>query len=345
MANRNQLTALRQQMKERALVNSTDTETVNIKTEDTPLYGLVDKLEQEIKTGRIYYAEKGELLPYPDEKIRLKLHTGDKRQIMSDSIKQDGILDPVLVWKVDDKKYIMAGHNRVSIGEELGISIPYIIFEGIEKTKADRIVIVTNLQNRQYSEMLPSELVNMLDRLMLSYDDVETREEIYKDIDSQFSLSKKKILQYLKLKTLIPEFMTMLDDDTLSFLASYKIAGLSTEKQNLLYSFIKEHEIPTVKIAVIDKLMARMLSDWDEEFMMKCFGLIASRKRKRMLSSYKIDRKLIEEYVTQDDVEHMEDSVREAFSLRKKIKDILVNNNIEYDEEKVIQLLEKNIIR
>lgn len=332
---------MRQQMKEQTVEQPTSE--IDAEIIDTPLSGLVDKLN-EMKSGKtIYLAKKGELIPYPDKEIRLELHTGEKREIMKDSIKQDGILDPALVWLHDGVKYIMAGHNRVDIGEEIGVDIPYILFNEISKEKADRIVIVTNLYNRQYNEMLPSELVHLLDRLMKSYDETETKEEIYKDIDSQFNLSKKKVIYYLKLKNLLPQFMDMLDAKNLSFNGAYALSGIELDKQQALYNFMTAQNINTVKLAEIDKLLKRKSSDWDEDFFKKCFGLIETKKPGRGVSVYKIKRKSVESYLSKEDIEKFDDVAKEAFSLRKEIKEIFEQHDIDYNEDMVLKIIQEQL--
>ena len=197
MASRKKMNELRADILKNAKAKESQTED---NFDDIPLVGIASQIKKAEDSKTIYYCEPGnyDLLPYPDAEIRLDLHTEEKRASMVESIKTDGILEPILVWRQNEQKYILAGHNRYDIGKELQIKIPYIEFSNITKEQADRIVIITNLQNRQYTEMKPSQLAVMLKRLVNeTYGDLD-KKDIVAQINEQFSLGTKKIYQYLR---------------------------------------------------------------------------------------------------------------------------------------------------
>lgn len=81
-------------------------------------------------------------------------------------IKEQGILTPILVRKIDDENHsyeILAGHNRVMAAKELELrTVPAIICVPKSDEEAMMIVIKTNFDQRSMKDMKPSELANSL---------------------------------------------------------------------------------------------------------------------------------------------------------------------------------------
>lgn len=277
MADRDKMRARREAMKLHATeqINS-DTQELS---EDSPLHDIVKNISKQSERV-VKYASADKFTYYPDHSIILKLHEGYKRDAMVESIKKDGIIEPICVWPKDNQLIILAGHNRCNIAEELGIQVPYLEFTDIDEKKAERIVIITNLQNRQYTEMLPSELSRMLRRLIDSYDDTY-KEDIYIDINSEFNLSKQKVLQYLRLGKLNPKLLKLLDEGAMPMTAAYNLAYVSDEKQQFLLNFMHQNDITKISLNNVNILRKRDKKDWDEEFLRTAFWSCQSKKSRK----------------------------------------------------------------
>lgn len=278
MADRDKMRARREAMKLHAtkqINNDIKSDTQEL-VEDSPLHDIVKNITKQCERV-VKYAPANKFTYYPDHSITLKLHEGYKKEAMVESIKKDGIIEPICVWPKDNKLIILAGHNRCNIAEELGIQVPYLEFADIDEKRAERIVIITNLQNRQYTEMLPSELSRMLRRLIDSYDDTY-KEDIYIDINSEFNLSKQKVLQYLRLGKLNSELLKMLDDGAMPMTAAYNLAYVSDDKQQFLLNFIQNNDITKISLNNVNILRKRDKKDWDVEFLRTAFGLVKAKK-------------------------------------------------------------------
>lgn len=326
--------ALTESMKNMASPSTLDS------SEDTPLLGLVNELKAKNTNREIIECDPNDLLPYPNEKIRLSLHTGYKRETMKESIKIDGILEPALVRVVDNKKYIMAGHNRNDIAKEMNIKIPCIFFYNIDDKKADRIVVITNLQNRQYNEMKTSELISMLQALIDTYDENSIKEEIYEDINSEFNLSKRKVKQYLKMANLIPEFMDMLDEKNISIYVGYELAFAKHDKQKDLHTFMIKNNIKSISMKQIDQIMKREIKEWDDLFLSEVFGLVKKKRQSKVAKVY-INVQDLSPYMSTDEIKNIGKTVQDMLEIRKYLQDYCSHNNLEFSLDNLKELLEK----
>ncbi|MCH1948129.1 ParB N-terminal domain-containing protein [Enterocloster sp. OA13] len=94
---------------------------------------------------------------FPNHKF--KLYVGKQFDDMADSIRQYGILQPLLLWHTEDNhNYILSGHNRKECGKAAGLKeAPVIVKENLTHDDAVLIVIETNLRQRSFTDMSPSE--------------------------------------------------------------------------------------------------------------------------------------------------------------------------------------------
>lgn len=117
---------------------------------------------------------KGEkLLFLPFAKIRpfvghlFRLYTGERLDDMASSVRQNGILMPCIVRRIyNDTAYeyeMLSGHNRMAAGTLAGLEGALcLVKDGITDTEARMYVIETNLMQRSFSDMLPSEKAAVL---------------------------------------------------------------------------------------------------------------------------------------------------------------------------------------
>lgn len=344
MASRAKMSELRADL----LKNAKSKENKNLKEtdfDDVPLVGIASQIKKAEDSKTIYFCEPGnyDLLPYPDAEIRLDLHTQEKRASMVDSIKTDGILEPILVWRQEDQKYILAGHNRYDIGKELQIRIPYIEFSGLTKTQADRIVIITNLQNRQYAEMKPSQLAVMLKRLVNETYNEMDKKDIVAQINEQFSLGTKKIYQYLRYNQLTKNFLDMLDNGKISLYVGYQISGIDHSAQEHLFDFISVNQIDTITMKQIDTLFKKSPTLWNEDLFRRVFGLSEKKVRSaRKPSNITIKYKDLEPYCKGNDI--TSESILATLKLSNDINNKFESAGIKYDHQLLLNVIDQYIL-
>ena len=117
------------------------------------LMGDVDNIEQ----GNVQDIETDLLENYHDHPFTL--YTGKRLEDMVESIKENGILNPIIALKKETGSYeILSGHNRVNAARLADLkTVPCIVKENLSDKEAYTYVIETNLMQRSFSDLLPTE--------------------------------------------------------------------------------------------------------------------------------------------------------------------------------------------
>ena len=179
-----------------------------------------------------------------------KVVDDDKMEELVNSIRQNGVLTPVLVRPTDDGGYEMiSGHRRMHAAQRAGLrKIPAIIRELTD----DEATIVMVEANSQREEVLPSEkafaykmryeaMKRQGSRRDLTSYQVGTKlradEELAKDVGE----SKNQVYRYIRLTELIPELLEMVDAKKLPLVTAVDISHIDHEVQEYLYEYIREN--------------------------------------------------------------------------------------------------------
>ena len=193
---------------------------------------------------------------------RFKLYEGQRLTDMVDSIKQFGVLLPLIVWHTEDgKNIILSGHNRKNAGQLAGLTKgPVIIKENLTFHEARLIVTETNLRQRSFTDMSHSEraycLAEHYDALksqgkrndllaeietLLNPNEIkenQTSAEVQHRLKSrdkigqEYGLSRDKVAKYIRLAGLVSDLMERVDTGEIAFLAAYDLSFVEdTAKQ------------------------------------------------------------------------------------------------------------------
>lgn len=96
------------------------------------------------------------LTPFREHPFRL--YDGERLEDMVESIRKKGVLIPIIVRKMGEKYEILSGHNRVNAARLAGLTeIPAIVKENLSDDEAWVYVVETNLMQRSFADMYPSE--------------------------------------------------------------------------------------------------------------------------------------------------------------------------------------------
>lgn len=189
--------------------------------------------------------------PYPQEKLSK----------LENSIRENGIIYPLIVRSVDGTYQIVCGHNRRTAAAQAGFDTVPCIVEDLTDDEADIRMVETNLQVRD--GLFPSEKAFAY---KTKYDalshqgaisrqtgaGVRTDEYLAKTSDE----SARQIHRYMRLTFLIQPLLDLVDNKALQLVPAVELSFLSAQNQETVYSyFFVTHKL------YIDELLAKRLRD------------------------------------------------------------------------------------
>ncbi len=207
------------------------------------------------------------------------LYEGERLNDMVESIREHGVLNPVIVQKMDDGYEMLSGHNRANAAKLAGLTeIPAIVKTGLSEAEAYVYVIETNLMQRSFAELLPSEKAAVM---AAHYDKVccqGKRNDIirelqilsgvepegtcchngnkFKSLDviaSEYGFSSRNAARYLRLNYLIQPFKNLMDENKIALLAAVDVSYLSEDEQQMLWNIVERQGLK-IKPVYAEKL-------------------------------------------------------------------------------------------
>lgn len=242
--------------------------------------GETEKAVSGLAAGGLVEMEFERMEPFPGHKF--KLYTGQRLQDMVDSIREFGILEPLILWKHEEKFTILSGHNRENAAKLAGLTKgPAIIKENLSYEDAVLIVTETNLRQRSFADLSHSERAfclkqhydaiksqgkrnDILDEVKNLVNPHEIKEnqtslenptKLRSDekIGDEYGLGRDKIVRYLRIATIISPLLDYLDAKKLGFEAAYDISFVKEDKQLLIAEMIENEgfTVDTKKSALL----------------------------------------------------------------------------------------------
>ncbi len=142
---------------------------------------------------------------------------------LADSIRENGIINPIVVRKLDNKFEIIAGERRFRASQEAGFDkVPVIIKERVTEKDVKVMAIIENVQRAD---------LNCIEEAMAYYDLMKdfklTQEEIAKKIGKE----RSTIANFLRILNLPRDVQEFLVKDELSF-GHAKVLAAVKEKES-----------------------------------------------------------------------------------------------------------------
>lgn len=259
------------------------------------------------------------------------LYEGERLEDMIASVKEHGILNPVIVQKIDGGYEMLSGHNRMNAAKLAGLKeVPAIVKTDLSEEEAYVYVIETNLMQRSFSDLLISEkaavlkaryekgacqgkrndIVREIARLEGKSDDVTSGHGDQKlttrdSIGKEYELSGSSVGRLLKLNDLIKPFKDMVDRGALYTKVALQLAFLPKEEQNLVLNVMKEKKVK-INIEMVMKL--RSHSGALTDAMVRRYLSTESVKKK----CYKVPARIVEKYFVGMDPNKVDSIVEQA---------------------------------
>ena len=205
---------------------------------------------QEIEIGRIH--------SFPNHPF--KVLDDDKMETLVDSIRENGILNPVIVRPDQTGDYEMiSGHRRLHAAGIVGlVKIPAIVKEMSD----DEAIIKMVDANIQREEILPSERAWSLKMKMDAIKRQGKRSDLTLDqngpklsaveVGESAGISSTQVKRYIRLTELIPEILDLVDQKKVQFTLAVDISYFDEQVQKWIYEYIKDNGfLKPVQIAAL----------------------------------------------------------------------------------------------
>lgn len=219
------------------------------------------------------------------------LYEGERLNDMVESIREHGVLNPVIVLKTDDGYEMLSGHNRANAAKLAGLAeVPAIVKIGVSEAEDYVYVIETNLMQRSFVELMPSEKAAVI---AAHYDKVccqGKRNDIIRELQilsginpddtcchngnklksldviaSEYGFSSRNAARYLRLNYLLQPFKNLMDKNKIALLAAVDVSYLTEEEQQILWNIVERQGLK-VKPVYAEKLR-KASADLTEEKM------------------------------------------------------------------------------
>ncbi|MFQ9979212.1 MAG: ParB/RepB/Spo0J family partition protein [Finegoldia magna] len=173
-----------------------------------------------MKTVAIHY-----LFPFEDHPF--KKRNGVEQEELLESIKETGLIEPIIVRSLAEGKYeIISGHRRVEACKELGMtSVPVTIKE---LTKDEAVVQMVD-SNIHREHLLPSEkaFAYKMKLEVLKHQGKTYGQVVHKSRDNISDTdSGRQVQRYIRLTYLIPELLKMVDEERIAFTPAVELSYL-----------------------------------------------------------------------------------------------------------------------
>ena len=293
---------------------------------------LMDDIEEKTAAGGLRMLPIKKIRPFHDHPFHL--YEGDRLEDMVASVREHGILNPVIVQEIDGGYEMLSGHNRMNAAKLVGLKdIPAIVKTDLSEEEAYVYVIETNLMQRSFSDLLISEKAAVLKARYEKGSCQGKRNDILKEIaklegrtlddttcghgdhklktrDSigkEYELSGSSVGRLLKLNDLIKPFKDMVDRGALYTKVALQLAFLPEEEQNMVFRVMNEE-----KTKITSEMVANLRSH---------SGSLTEVKIKRYLSKnpikkkcYKVPARIVEKYFKGMDPNTVDSIVEQALA-------------------------------
>lgn len=208
-------------------------------------------IDQE-QVGQVLEVPIEELFPFQNHPF--KVLDDEKMQQTIDSVRENGVLVPIMVRNRPEGGYeIVSGHRRRHAAEIVGLETVPVIIRDLTDDEAVIAMVDANLQRE---EILPSEKAfaykmkleavarvkgrpKKEGQVVPNYQGMKSTEIVAEGTGESY----KQIQRYIRLTELLPELLAMVDAKKIKFNPAVEISYLSPNEQYLLLEVMKEDEV------------------------------------------------------------------------------------------------------
>lgn len=212
--------------------------------------------------GRVQKINIDKIINFKEHPFKVKDNAEMSKLV--ESVKENGVLNPIIVRQTKDGKYeIVSGHRRKRATELAGIDgIPCIV-RNLSDEEAIILMVDSNLQREEilpsekaYAYKMKIEAMNKqgkrtdltLAPVEQKYIQNKTSREIIAEENNE---SREQVRRYIRLTKLIPDILNMVDEKKIAFRPAVEISYLKEKEQQKLFDAMEKYDsTPTLAQAI-----------------------------------------------------------------------------------------------
>lgn len=279
---------------------------------------------------------KNTIVTLPPQAIRsfrghpFRLYEGDRLSDLVESISEHGVLTPVIIRKIerdeDGFEYeMLAGHNRQNAAAIANRELPCIVKENLSDEDAWIYVIETNVLQRSFSEMLPSEKAAVLalryskmicqgrrNDIIEELKRLENPDEIRKNgtcgiechksksrdvIGAEYDLKGRAVANYLRINELITPLKRRIDDAEFPIVVSVQLSYLAAQEQQMVDNVLSgnEYKVNEGKAALLREYTGKLTPERTGQILSGDFN---RKPKKSKATAFKVRPAIYKKYFT-----------------------------------------------
>lgn len=240
-----------------------------------------------------------------------KVQDDDNMAELVNSIKENGIINPILVRKISTGGLeIIAGHRRTHAAKLAGLNKVPVVIRDLTDEDAAILMVDSNIQRE---EILPSEKAYAyrikMDAMNRKGQKNDIKVNTAKEIGEKTGDSERQVNRYIKLSYLIPEIMNLVDQKKIStFTIGLPLAYLTEAEQIYLYTLYAEKALlpNAAQAEILKKLSAEKKLNGEELTPEEIEGIFVKKEEKKK-NKIQLNTKKVKEFFPEDtSVEDME---------------------------------------
>ncbi|MCM1530628.1 MAG: ParB N-terminal domain-containing protein [Alistipes sp.] len=200
-----------------------------------------------------------QLHPYHNHKF--EMYTGERLEDMVESIRENGVLSPIIVQSDGDGYEILIGHNRWNASRLAGLAtVPAIVKQGLSEDEAEMFVIESNVIQRGFDNLRVSEQAAVIalrhnemfsqgkrndiirELALLENPEADTitltpvgsKWDSGKTVGAEYGVSKGSVIRLIRINKLTDKLKSLVDSGDISIRAGVELSFLSAETQEVV---------------------------------------------------------------------------------------------------------------
>lgn len=259
-----------------------------------------------------------------------RLYEGDRLNDLVESISENGVLVPAIVRKIEPDENgfeyeMLAGHNRQNAAVIAHRELPCIVKENLSDHDAWIYVIETNVLQRSFSEMLPSEKAAVLalryskmicqgrrNDIIEELKRLENPDEIRENptsgtqchriksrdvLGAEYNLKGRAVANYLRINELSAALKIRIDDGEFTIAAAVQLSYLAQEEQQMVEAVLSEnkYKVNEGKAVLLREYTGKLTPERAEQILS---GEFSRKPRKSTAAAFKVKPAIYKKYFT-----------------------------------------------